>query len=50
VTAEPLHDQAWFDAEADRLWGEGEWVVCEQCPPDDAGFPVRHHRHAHDRL
>lgn len=31
----------------DRIWGEGNWIVCGTCPPDDGGWPVFHHKDAH---
>ena len=40
-------DPAELDALSDRIWGEGQWVSCQTCPPDDAGLPPRHHRNAH---
>lgn len=31
----------------DRIWGAGNWVRCETCPPDSNGQGVYHHRAAH---
>lgn len=40
------HDRE-FSELSDRIWGAGNWVVCHECPPDDSGHPVRHHKIAH---
>lgn len=31
----------------DRIWGEGNWIPCGTCPPDDGGWPPFHHKNAH---
>lgn len=31
-----------------RIWGEGNWVRCAQCPRDDRGNEVYHHKEAHN--
>lgn len=31
----------------DRIWGEGNWIVCGTCPPDDKRWPPFHHKDAH---
>lgn len=40
------HDRL-FTILSDETWGAGNWLVCHECPADDAGRPVRHHCNAH---
>lgn len=35
------------EALADRIWGKGNWIVCETCPLDARGNPTRHHKDHH---
>lgn len=30
-----------------RIWGEGNWIVCPTCPRDSNGFEVFHHKNVH---
>lgn len=31
----------------DQTWGEGNWIECPTCPPDDRGKQPFHHKEAH---
>lgn len=35
-----------LDAEADRLWGPGNWVQCD-CKREETGSAARHHKDFH---
>jgi predicted RNase H-like HicB family nuclease len=50
VTSDEFADQMrdeHFAADNDRIWGAGNWVRCQRCPPDSNGQGVYHHRNAH---
>lgn len=41
-------DPEWHVRENDRIWGEGNWILClrDQCRTPD-GLPTFHHIEAH---
>ena len=49
VTPSPVPDlvKQLNDSEADRIWGLGNWIVCEACPNVVADVAVRHHKDFH---
>lgn len=40
--------EADFDELSNKIWGEGNWVICEECL-DGNDMPSRHHRNFHNK-